>query len=353
MHVLHLDLGPELRGGQKQVLYLLDHLASVPGINTSLGCLSGSSLERAASGDTEVFSFPSRQEIDPRNWVRLFSALREKKPAIVHTHEPRSASLAALFKQISPFSFFLLHTRRVSYPLSGKWGRQKYACADIVCCVSREVADILVTSGVPESRIRLVPSAIAVNRYKQRQVESRASLSLGVIGALTPQKGHEVLFHSLTRVGIDFRLYVAGEGELLPDLVHLVRKLGLEDRVEFCGRVPAAELLPRLDVAVIPSVDGEGSNAVIKEAWASGVPVVVSDLPSNTELVTHKRHGLVFPVRDPDTLASRIRELHADPDLARSLVENGLIRVKGFDVRTMGRTYAAIYARLADTRKGG
>jgi glycosyltransferase involved in cell wall biosynthesis len=80
----------------------------------------------------------------------------------------------------------------------------------------------------------------------------------------------------------------------MPDLIRLARELGLEDRIEFCGYVRSAEILPKLDMVVVPSIDGEGSNAVIKEAWAAGVPVLVSDLPSNTELVTHGEDGLVF-----------------------------------------------------------
>jgi glycosyltransferase involved in cell wall biosynthesis len=351
MNILHLDLGPEIRGGQKQVQYLLEYFSSVSGVNSFLGCLARSPLERAVSGEVRVFSFPSRQEIDPRNWFWLFSALKKGEIDIVHTHEPRAASLAAFFRKFFPVSFSLMHTRRVSYPLSNRWGRAKYRCADKVVCVSREIAEVISASGVREERIRVIPSAIEVNSYPRALRDSGSRLRLGIIGALTAQKGHEFLFRSLSGLDLDFRLSVIGEGELMPDLIRMARELGLEDRIEFCGYVRSAEILPQLDMVVVPSIDGEGSNAVIKEAWAAGVPVLVSDLPSNTELVTHEEDGIVFSRGNVSGPASGIQRLRSDPDLCSSLAENGLKRAGDFDVPVMGRAYMQIYEELCRAKK--
>jgi len=329
----------------------LDYFSSVSGVNPFLGCLARSPLERAVPGNVRAFPFPSRREFDPRNWGRLFFALKQGEIDVVHTHEPRAASLAAFFRKFSPVSFSLMHTRRVSYTLSNRWGRAKYRCADIVVCVSREVAEVISASGVRKDRIRVIPSAIEVNSYPRAGRDSGLRLRLGIIGALTAQKGHEFLFRSLSGLDLDFRLSVIGEGELMPDLIRLARELGVEDRIEFCGYVRSADILPQLDMVVVPSIDGEGSNAVIKEAWAAGVPVLVSDLPSNTELVTNGKDGIVFSRGDINGLAARIQELRSSPDLSSSLAENGLKRAGDFDVPVMGRAYMQVYEELASAKK--
>lgn len=351
MNILHLDLGPEIRGGQRQVHYILNYFSHIPDINSCLGCLEGSPLRHSKADSSGPLLFPSRQEFDPRNWIRLRSFLRQNKIDIIHTHEPRAASLAALFKAASLFSGSLIHTRRVSYPLRNAWSRKKYSLADALVCVSQEVRGVMLGLDFPDSRIWTIPSAIDVKKYSVAAEGKSDCLRLGIIGALTPQKGHEFLLDALAYLtDIDFYLYVVGEGRLFAHLISRTRELGLENRVEFCGYVQSQKIIPQLDVVVVPSMDGEGSNAVIKEAWACRVPVFVSDLASNVELVRHEKDGLVFSRHEPESLAQMIRSAHEDYAVPAALAENGYARVGDFDVPKMGRAHLDMYNTLTSEK---
>ena len=57
-------------------------------------------------------------------------------------------------------------------------------------------------------------------------------------------------------------------------------------------------------VIAAPSLDGEGSSAVIKEAIILGTPVVASDLPGNIEVL--EGAGVTIPVADAATLADAV-----------------------------------------------
>jgi glycosyltransferase involved in cell wall biosynthesis len=86
-------------------------------------------------------------------------------------------------------------------------------------------------------------------------------------------------------------------------------------------------------VGVVPSIEGEGSNAAIKEAMALGVPVVASALPGNTEVLAGC--GLETAAADPLALADAVNRLLSDQGLRDELGRRGADRVEAFRPSTM------------------
>jgi glycosyltransferase involved in cell wall biosynthesis len=112
------------------------------------------------------------------------------------------------------------------------------------------------------------------------------------------------------------------------------------------GYQDSKEYLARLDVLIVPSVDGEGSSAVIKEGWASGVPVLASDLESNRELIRSGSNGVLFANKDPKGLISSLLGLVGDPDLAGRCVQGGAEAIVHFGPKGMARQYLDCYLDL-------
>lgn len=341
--IVHLDLGLELRGGQRQVLLLSAWLAS-QGVAVAVAVPQAAPLAAPlAAVGVPVTLLPSRRGLDPRNIMLLARRLPPK--AIVHTHEARAASLGAAVRRMRP-DVCLVHTRRVSYPLGRGWGRWKYSWADAVVAVGEDVARVVEASGVPVATV--IPSAIPVGEYPPRTGWQGGRV--GIIGALTAQKGHGILLEAVRRMGVPAELWVVGEGPLQCPLMRMAHALGIASQVQWKGWVPAAKVLPQLDVVVVPSPHGEGSSGVIKEAWACGVPVVCSDLPANVELVEPGVSGLVAPVGDADCLARALERVLQDHSLAARLVEGGRARVSAYDVPVMGAAYRRLYGALGYPR---
>jgi glycosyltransferase involved in cell wall biosynthesis len=89
--------------------------------------------------------------------------------------------------------------------------------------------------------------------------------------------------------------------------------------VEFLGaRTDIPALLQRASIAVLPS-RREGMPLALLEEMASSLPVVVSDIPELTDLVSDGLNGLVVPVDDVEALSLALQRLLQDADLRRRL----------------------------------
>jgi glycosyltransferase involved in cell wall biosynthesis len=190
--------------------------------------------------------------------------------------------------------------------------------------VSRYVADHLSAAlKVPSSRVEVIHNAVDPARHAPVDPTQRSSLraELGVpaagklllnVGRLVPQKAQRELLVALARLlegpVRDAYLMIAGGGPLAGELADEASRLGITAHVRLLG---ARDDLPRLyqsaDLFVFPSAY-EGLSVALVEAVANGLPVVVSDIPQNIEVVTHSRAARTVPIHQPSKLADAIAE---------------------------------------------
>ena len=336
--VTHLDLGCEFRGGQRQVIYLAGEQHKA-GMQVCVAAPQGAPiLDAALELGLKIAVLPRRRDYHPLNLAALLRIL-PSSPHILHTHDARAASLGAL-AHIFRRDLTLIHTRRVSYALGQGWSRWKYRLGTLVVCVSREVEDEVRGAGV--CRTVVIPSAIVLGRYTRREPGNFGRV--GIIGALSPQKGHAQFFRALSLLAHVPEVWVVGDGDLEADLKRQAESLGLSENIVWKGRVESSLVLPSLDILVVPSAHGEGSSGVVKEGWAAGVPVVCSDLPANLELVRDEVNGLVFSNGDPASLARQLDRLREDSALVEQLVSAGYLDVAAYDASGMHTAYLRAYA---------
>jgi glycosyltransferase involved in cell wall biosynthesis len=127
-------------------------------------------------------------------------------------------------------------------------------------------------------------------------------------------------FARVQAVRPDARLTLVGYGSDEPALRALAVQLGLRD-VTFAGRVSPAQI-PRYyadaDIYVqTPAIDNMPLSLL--EAFASGLPVVSTDVGGVSALLTDGVHGLLAPHDDDAAIAARVLTLLASPDHARRL----------------------------------
>ena len=129
------------------------------------------------------------------------------------------------------------------------------------------------------------------------------------------------------------------------------RNLGIGDRVHLAGfreEIPAANAA--FDIAVLPSLAGEGSPAVVKEAMAAGIPMVATRIGGVAEILEHERQGLLMPPGSDEALAGAIQSLLEDPELRRTLGRAGRERAEHFSMEKMiGRTEEVYLSLLRRT----
>jgi len=164
-----------------------------------------------------------------------------------------------------------------------------------------------------------------------RRAESGAKLELIFVGALVPRKACDLALRAaacLLRSDVA-RFTVVGDGPERNRLEQLVKSLGIEKAVSFCGWISHAEVLKRLrsaDVFVFPTLRDNGAGVVF-EALATGAVPVVVDFGGPGDIV-HSEVGYKVPLTNESEVVSEIEKILAnlasDRDLLNRLRQQGM-----------------------------
>ena len=104
------------------------------------------------------------------------------------------------------------------------------------------------------------------------------------------------------------------------------------------------------DVFCAPSLYGESFGVVLIEAMAAETAIVASGIDGYRNVATHDVDALLVEPGDVDALASALRRLLADADLAARLQKAGAQRAEDFSMTVLAKHYAEIYVRLTTNR---
>jgi len=206
--------------------------------------------------------------------------------------------------------------------------------------------------GIPT---RIIPNIIDLDTFAP-VAAGPAGSSVGATGYvvvitrnLEPIYGLDTAIHCIAQAraaipGITLR--IAGSGPQRDELQKLVVKLGLENSVEFLGRLDRAdivELYQQADVMVNPSLVDNMPNSVL-EALACGVPVISTNVGGVPYLVEDGKTALLVGPRDATGMAEALVRLHGDAALQHSLSARGLELVRQFAWPEVKAQWLAVYS---------
>ncbi len=176
---------------------------------------------------------------------------------------------------------------------------------------------------------RLEAFSAADAQRRAAVVEGEGPL-LGVVGRLSPEKGHRFLIAAMPEilaVAPDARLLIAGSGRLEARLRTQVDALGLGERVRFLGYVSDVQsVFARLDVLIVPSL-ADSCPLVTLEGMMMALPVVGSRTGGIAEMILHGETGLLVPPGDSGAIAHACRYLLRNPEVGREMGKRGRKRV--------------------------
>jgi len=187
------------------------------------------------------------------------------------------------------------------------------------------------------AHVRVLHMGVAIPARVQRRYGPRPVVLCPA--RLVEVKGHRFLLEAwqiLQRRGLDAELWLAGQGQLRPQLERLSSTLGLTGSVKFLGAIPHSQLLKMYEegavtAVILASIDlgnglHEGVPVALIEAMSYSIPVVATPTGGTVELVL-PGSGLLVPPADPAALADAIQSLLEDAGLREQLGEAGRQRV--------------------------
>jgi glycosyltransferase involved in cell wall biosynthesis len=171
----------------------------------------------------------------------------------------------------------------------------------------------MIEAGLPAARVKVKP-----NFYPgMPDVFPWAKRNSYVVyaGRLTAEKGVENLVRTWRLWGIEApTLYILGDGNLKSKLEDMA--VGLP--IRFLGQVDerkAQSYIARAKLLVLPSECFEGFPMVVREAFAFGTPVAVSNIGPLPTIVRHGSSGVIFESASPESLLQQVRTVWEKPEV--------------------------------------
>jgi len=160
----------------------------------------------------------------------------------------------------------------------------------------------------------LVFNAIDLQEPPQRQL-AEETLTLGVIGRFSPEKGQDVMLDALPAVIAEhpkLRLRIIGDGQERPALEARAEQLGLKDHVVFTGwRSDMPAQYAQLDALVLSS-RSEGLPFAVLEAMSYGLPVIATRVGAIDHVIDEGKTGWIVEPGNPAALGRGINAALAD-----------------------------------------
>jgi glycosyltransferase involved in cell wall biosynthesis len=328
-------------GGQEYRTCLEINWLNAHGHHAWLVCNPGSQVHsKACELGTRVVTMSLRSRVDPlRSW-RLWRFCRRNKIDVLKAYSSKDhwICLPLYFCGIP-----LSRARCITDPIGSKSRAFvfKHGCSQIVADASVIKRQLVEEHGVAPAKIEVIGSAVDLEKFKPPRDRSKFRRELGIaddttlignVGMIRPDKGQLVLVEAaglILKKRSDARFVIVGQGTGILkrgiNVRNAIDQAGLADKIIMAGyRWDTPDVYAACDMIVIASLRTEASPIVLREAFASGRPVIATKVGDIPEIVEHRQNGLLIEPGDTQALAAAILEFIGDPKLAAHCAANGL-----------------------------
>lgn len=196
------------------------------------------------------------------------------------------------------------------------------AKADRVVAVCNWVERLLVLNGIPASKIVLSRQGLAQDCGFPGDTDDKSGranrppdrrLRVVCFGRDDPVKGLDVIVEAVKRLSdVDLDMFLVAQGGREGQFERLRSLAAGHPSINIRSAVASDEVMDRMreaDLVAVPSLWLETGPLVVLEAFASGTPVIGSNLGGISELVTDGVNGVLLPPGDVAVWSAAIAEI--------------------------------------------
>jgi 1,2-diacylglycerol 3-alpha-glucosyltransferase len=299
---------------------------------------------------------------------------------VIHSHHPVLLGGAAANKaeEMDLPLVFTFHTQYREYshyfPLSqdtvqefvkgaiDNWLKDYMKKCQHIIVPTESVREQLHRSYGLKEKVSVIPTGIDLSPYRKADGEiirdrrgwngDRVMIS---VGRLAQEKNWPVLLEAAAFVledQSDLRVVILGDGPDRDELEEYTRELGIEEKVEFVGKVPFEEIPSYLKAADFFGFSSftETQGLVSLEALAAGLPVVAVNASGTRDVVEDNRTGILTD-NSSEALASGIRQLLEDKSLYDRLRSEAVNGAAKFDILVQAQKLVEVYEQAIEDKK--
>ncbi|KKR49042.1 MAG: Glycosyltransferase [Candidatus Magasanikbacteria bacterium GW2011_GWC2_40_17] len=193
--------------------------------------------------------------------------------------------------------------------------------ADQVVAVSNFMKDLAIKIGVKEVKVTVIYNAVDfVQNSLEPNQKTEGEKNIMTAGRLVPWKGIDGLIMAMSdlkkdQIAASFKLTVVGEGPDKSRLEKLSHDEGVNNFVNFVGKVPLDKIsnyYATADVFILNS-QYEGLSHVLLEVLSLGRPIIASSSGGNPEVIVNEKNGLLVEYNNLGQLKSAIKRILTEP----------------------------------------
>ncbi len=205
--------------------------------------------------------------------------------------------------------------------------QHEWKLADAIVVNSQYSKISLMSAGVPEGKIRVIPLVVSgfASRVKPRKISSATTKVLWV-GNISLIKGFYYFAEAAQKLSErGFQFTAAGNCALTPSYAARISR-----HIQFVGHLTRPELeeyYQSADILVFPTLS-DGFGAVQLEAMSRGIPVIAT--ANCGDVVRNGENGFKIPIRCSDSIIDSLLRIHKDRSLYYSLSHGALLTTEKY-----------------------
>ncbi len=273
--------------------------------------------------------FKQRSLVDPKPFGQIWRYLKKGNFSLVETHGYKANFIAWGITRFYKIPWIAVThgwtNENIKVRLYHRLDRWLLKYADLVVTVSPQLQQEMHLLRGEKKRTEMVLNAVDPDyiRYAEKEQEiankyrkNNDTLLLGVVGRLSPEKGHRILFAACKGLLQEHNavLIVVGDGPERLSLEKLRSELGLEQHIFFAGQQRAiGDYYKEIDLLVIPSLS-EGLPFVMLEAMALCTPVLATDVGAISKVIKEGENGWIVEAGNEKTLRQKLTSIITERD---------------------------------------
>ena len=355
--VLHVIARMNVGGTARYVSELVEQ---IPYSALATGYVQGAELEDPSVNGLQIFRVRHMgRKISPindlRSWLELRKIIKEVKPEILHTHTFKGGMIGRLVggdhKRVHTFHGHLFDDQsfsRLEKKVIALSERILANRTDLLISVGEKVGIELRTAGIGIKKdwISIPPGVNPLSPIEKRAARILLGLNedqflVGWMARMADVKNPYLLLE-VAKQSSSVSFVMAGGGKLLTKI-----EADAPKNVYVIGWTNSSTFWSAVDCAISTS-DNEGMPIALIEAQLAGVPVIATDVGSNSEVISDGVTGIVTS-RNVHALVNAVQKLVMEHDLRVSMGKEAEIWAKeNFSLEKMLNSHRQVYRQLID-----